>query len=109
MLWKCSVCGLVHEGPEAPEKCPKCGAPKEKFVALSDDDAKKVYASDRTNDIHMEIIRLSMKIADLADEGVKLNLDPACVSTFRQAKNEVWIIKQRSKAELAGHMAKGKW
>ncbi|MDP3129989.1 MAG: rubredoxin, partial [Bacillota bacterium] len=35
MLWKCSVCGLVHEGPEAPEKCPKCGAPKEKFVALS--------------------------------------------------------------------------
>ena len=26
MLFKCSVCGYIHEGPEAPEKCPKCGA-----------------------------------------------------------------------------------
>ena len=28
----CSICGYVHEGPEAPEKCPVCGAPKEKFL-----------------------------------------------------------------------------
>lgn len=28
----CSVCGYVHEGNEAPEKCPQCGAPKEKFI-----------------------------------------------------------------------------
>ena len=28
----CSVCGYVHEGNEPPEKCPQCGAPKEKFV-----------------------------------------------------------------------------
>ena len=27
----CSVCGYVHEGTEAPEKCPQCGAPKAKF------------------------------------------------------------------------------
>ena len=27
----CSICGYVHEGAEAPEKCPQCGAPKEKF------------------------------------------------------------------------------
>jgi rubrerythrin len=27
----CSICGYVHEGNEAPEKCPQCGAPKEKF------------------------------------------------------------------------------
>lgn len=27
----CSICGYVHEGTEAPEKCPQCGAPKEKF------------------------------------------------------------------------------
>lgn len=27
----CKVCGYVHEGDEAPEKCPVCGAPKEKF------------------------------------------------------------------------------
>ena len=27
----CSVCGYVYEGDEAPEKCPQCGAAKEKF------------------------------------------------------------------------------
>ena len=28
----CTVCGYVHEGDTAPEKCPVCGAPAEKFV-----------------------------------------------------------------------------
>lgn len=28
----CTVCGYVHEGDAPPEKCPQCGAPKEKFV-----------------------------------------------------------------------------
>lgn len=28
----CSVCGYVYEGDQPPEKCPQCGAPKEKFV-----------------------------------------------------------------------------
>jgi len=27
----CSICGFVHEGNEAPEKCPQCNAPKAKF------------------------------------------------------------------------------
>lgn len=27
----CSVCGYVHEGEAAPDKCPQCGAPSEKF------------------------------------------------------------------------------
>lgn len=31
MKWRCSVCGYVHEGPEAPESCPNCRQPKEKF------------------------------------------------------------------------------
>ena len=109
MLWKCSICGYVHDGDTPPEKCPKCGAPAEKFTALSDEDAQKVYASDRTNDIHMEIIQLTMKIKELAKEGIEINLDPPCVAVFENAKHEAWIIKQRSKAELAGHMSKGKW
>lgn len=109
MLWKCSVCGFLHEGDDAPEKCPKCGAPKKKFSVLSEEDAKKVYDSDRTNDIHMEIINLAMKIKDLAKEGIDINLDPPCVALFKQALAESWIIKQRSKAEIAGHLTRGKW
>ena len=27
----CTVCGYVHEGDSAPEKCPVCGVPAEKF------------------------------------------------------------------------------
>ena len=33
MKWICKVCGYVHEGDEAPEACPQCKAPKEKFEA----------------------------------------------------------------------------
>ena len=109
MLWKCSVCGYVHAGPEAPDKCPKCGDPAEKFAALPEEDAKKILMSDRTNDIHMEIIKLAMRIKDLAKEGIEINLDPPCVALFKQAHDEAWVIKQRSKAEIAGHVAKGKW
>ncbi len=28
----CQVCGYVHVGDSAPDKCPQCGAPKDKFV-----------------------------------------------------------------------------
>jgi hypothetical protein len=100
---------MVVQGDNAPEVCPKCGAPKEKFTQLTEEEIKKVYASDRTNDIHMEIAALAMKIAALAEEGIKINLDPPCVSLFTKAKDEAWIIKQRSKAEIAGHIGKGKW
>ena len=29
--WVCPVCGYVHEGDTAPEKCPVCGVPGSKF------------------------------------------------------------------------------
>ena len=29
--WVCTVCGYVHEGETAPEKCPVCNAPASKF------------------------------------------------------------------------------
>jgi len=108
-LWRCSVCGYVSEGPEAPDTCPKCGAPKDKFIEISEEDADKIFKSDRTNDIHMEIITLAGKIRELAKEGIDLNLDPPCVALFKAALKESWVIKQRSKAEIEGHMKKGKW
>lgn len=32
----CSVCGYTHTGDEAPDKCPQCGAPKQKFNEKTD-------------------------------------------------------------------------
>ena len=35
MKYVCQICGYVHEGDSAPEKCPQCGAPASKFTAQS--------------------------------------------------------------------------
>jgi len=33
--WVCTVCGYVHEGPEAPDQCPLCKASKDKFKEMA--------------------------------------------------------------------------
>ena len=33
----CTVCGYIHEGTEAPERCPQCKAPADKFKELVSD------------------------------------------------------------------------
>lgn len=108
-LFKCSICGFIAEGDAPPARCPKCNQGSDKFVELSVDEAALVYSSDRTNDIHAEIIVLADKIATLCEEGIDLQLDPKCVAVFENARRESWTIKQRSKAELASHMKNGKW
>ena len=37
MKWYCTVCGYVHEGPTAPEACPVCKAPAEKFKQMDEE------------------------------------------------------------------------
>ncbi len=34
--WKCTVCGYIHTGDEPPEKCPVCGAPRSRFIEISE-------------------------------------------------------------------------
>ena len=34
--WRCTVCGYIHEGPEAPEQCPMCKVGKDKFVEITE-------------------------------------------------------------------------
>lgn len=108
-LWKCSVCGYVHEGENAPEKCPKCGVGVDKFVEIMEEDAAKIYRSDKSNDLQMELIHLAMKMDKIARAGIEDNLDPTCVRVFETAKAHAWEIKQMAKAELAAHMGKGKY
>ena len=37
MKFVCSVCGYVHEGDHAPERCPQCNVPADKFVVQSEE------------------------------------------------------------------------
>lgn len=108
-MWKCGVCGYIHNGEEAPEKCPKCGAPKEKFVQLTEEQAALITKSLRTNDLHMHFSHLMDKIVAICEEGIELNLDPGCVSLFKKGKEECEVLKNICKAEMATHVAKNKW
>ena len=65
----CSVCGYVYEGTEAPEKCPVCKAPKEKFNELKADmafatvhvvgvakDAAKTVTPEYYEELHNDLV-----------------------------------------------------
>ena len=41
----CSVCGYVHEGDAAPEKCPQCGVPASKFIKKEEADSGLSFAT----------------------------------------------------------------
>lgn len=40
----CAVCGYIHEGTEAPEKCPICNAPASKFSEMKEE-AETTFAT----------------------------------------------------------------
>lgn len=108
-LWKCTVCGYTMEGEEAPENCPRCGSPREKYVQLEENAAKKIYDSYRTNDIYISLVVLAEEMIHLSNEEIEINLDPNCLRNFQKTGAMGFVIKEMAKAEMAGHVAKGKW
>ncbi len=108
-MWKCKVCGFVFEGPEPPEKCPKCGAPKDQFVKLSEEEEKLILRARLTNSLHMEAYTLLQRLLEIAEKGIQDNLDPPCVKIFTEEKEFALTMMQKIKAELEAHMKKGKW
>ena len=42
----CTVCGYVHEGDEAPDFCPQCKQPKEKFKEVVASEGAMVWADE---------------------------------------------------------------
>lgn len=108
-MWKCSVCNFVHEGEEAPEKCPKCGAPQDKFVALDENAVNLVERSRHTNMLHLQLAAALAEVQKIAEAGIADQLDPPCVTLFTRARDSAALLTQMIKAELEGHMKKGKW
>ncbi|MBR5813483.1 MAG: NADH peroxidase, partial [Bacteroidaceae bacterium] len=42
----CSVCGYIHEGDSAPERCPMCKVPAEKFNAMQENNGKLEFVQE---------------------------------------------------------------
>ncbi|MFA5537124.1 MAG: rubredoxin [Bacillota bacterium] len=108
-MWQCQVCGYIHDGDEAPERCPKCGAPKEKFIELPTEKAELVVRSRFTNQLLAEVMGLGEELLGLAAEGIEDKLDPACVKIFQYIEKAGLEMLQMAKAEIATHISKGKW
>ena len=107
--FKCSVCGFIHDGDEAPAKCPKCGAPAEKFTLLDDQAAKLVERSRHTNMLHARLVNLARKMEYVCKDGIEDNLDPGCVDVFQKSLAHSYEIMKLAMAEMQTHMTKGKW
>lgn len=43
--WICTICGYIHEGETAPDKCPQCGVGPDKFKR-QDDNAELTWADE---------------------------------------------------------------
>ena len=108
-LFKCGACGYIHEGDAAPEVCPKCGAPRERFAELTEDQAQPVLRSRKTNLYHSQILALLAEAKDIAVKGIEDDLDPGCVKCFKDTIASASVLEGKIKAEIAGHVGKGKW
>jgi rubredoxin len=108
-MWKCGNCRYVWDDEELPDRCPKCNAKKEKFVELDDKAMELVDRARYTNSLHMQLFTLLEQVMDVAEDGIDDNLDVVCVRIFKKAMAQAEILQQSIKAEVEGHMQKGKW
>jgi rubrerythrin len=82
----CGVCGYVHEGDSAPDKCPQCGAPASKFTKR-DENAKLVWADEH-------VIGVAAGLDEEIVEGLRANFQGECtevgmyLAMSRQAERE---------------------
>ena len=106
MKWICKVCGYVYEGPEAPEFCPQCKAPKSKFQPMG---GEKPYADEHR-------VGVAEGVDPRIIEGLRMNFNGECtevgmyLAMSRQADRdgypEVAEAFKRYAWEEAEHAAK---
>ena len=104
--WVCTVCGYVHEGDSAPEACPVCKAPAEKFKLQ---EGEKVWASEHVvgvaKDVDPEILQgLRDNFAGECSE-VGMYLAMARVA-HREGYPEIGLYWEKAAYEEAEHAAK---
>lgn len=102
----CSVCGYVHEGETAPEFCPICKAPKEKFVEQS---AERTWAAEH-------VVGVAQGAPEEILQGLRENFVGECTEVgmylamarvaHREGFPEIGEYWRRAALEEAEHAAK---
>ena len=103
----CSVCGYVHEGDSAPEKCPQCGAPAEKFSEAKNEgivgaDEHKVGVAEGLNADVVEGLRQNF-VGECTEVGMYLAMARVA---HREGYPEVGMYYEKAAYEEAEHAAK---
>ena len=103
----CSVCGYVHEGDSAPEKCPICGAPADKFTKV--EEGEKIWAAE-----HVVGVAQGVSEDILAD--LRANFEGECSEVgmylamarvaHREGYPEIGLYWEKAAYEEAEHAAK---
>jgi len=104
--WICSVCGHVHVGDTAPEKCPICKVPAEKFNKASED---KTWATEHIvgsaegcdEDIIMDL-RANFA-AECSEVGMYLAMGRVA---HREGYPEIGLYWEKAAYEEADHAAR---
>ena len=84
----CKVCGYIHFGEEAPERCPQCGAAKEKF------EEKKGTQGEANQYVDEHVIGVAQGLDEEVVKGLKDNFMGECtevgmyLAMSRQADRE---------------------
>lgn len=83
----CSVCGYVHEGETAPEFCPICKAPKEKFVEQS---AERTWAAEH-------VVGVAQGAPEEILQGLRENFVGECTEVGMYLARPVWLTARASR------------
>ena len=106
MKYVCKVCGYVHEGPEAPEKCPVCRAPQSKFEVMAEE---KTWAAEHVVGIG------KVDATEEIIQGLRENFQGECTEVgmylamarvaHREGYPEIGLYWEKAAYEEAGHAA----
>ena len=105
--WVCSVCGYVHEGDTAPEKCPQCGVPAEKFTKQAEGEMS--WAAEH-------VVGVAQGVSEEIIEGLRANFNGECSEVgmylamsrvaHREGYPEIGLYWEKAAWEEAEHAAK---
>ena len=106
MKFVCKICGYVHEGSEAPEKCPICKAPASKFMEQA---GEMTWAAEH-------VVGVAKGVDPEIIAGLRANFEGECCEVgmylamarvaHREGYPEIGLYWEKAAYEEAEHAAK---